>query len=586
MTQHFAGVWIWELSKLPTDYLEKLQAIHCQRVYLKIFDGQSRSMFWGDQCSPSVVKKFHDAGIEVYGWGYHYGTANVEAQVEAVRQGINCQLDGYVVDVEEEVKDISTHENVKRLLQALRPYVKPGTLGYTSFGNPDYHPEIPWQLLDDLCDIAMPQMYFEKWTSKPESYETVVQEAFAAHEKLGLKKPILPIWGSESDTLSPATSNSLQMFLKRYSGSSVWRLPNAGERGEAFSLDYSGEELPVPPESFSYEKVAKAVFKMKLKYSSGLLLGNIFLFDAEGKQIFDAVATTGRPGYQSPNHLWQRALGPIPDLPGLAINTEDTILETDESKDWCFPILPHVLQSPDSDMNRGNFRIYNDSGSPGTAGGIGILNAESFRRFRALLIGAKQEGIDSIPLEIEYEKPVQSLPTSAIFSFRRDTSHYLIIGCFSLLDEAGISMFEAEATSGVAGCQSAEDHWRTGAGLLPSEEMIVNGPITISTIAYYEPTIVGIEGYFFDILPLVFRRSDGRTRSHFGVHFDANAPGSAGCIVLTKRNEFDMFTDLMKKANRAGVKEIPLKIQYSDAGTRGFGDEWWQKLLESRRVFA
>ncbi len=47
-----------------------------------------------------------------------------------------------------------------------------------------------------------------------------------------------------------------------------------------------------------------------------------------------------------------------------------------------------------------------------------------------------------------------------------------------------------------------------------------------------------------------------------------------------------MFTELMKKANRAGIDEIPLQIQYSDAGTRGFADEWWQKLLESRRVFA
>ncbi len=516
MAQHFAGVWIWELSSLPTDYLEKLKAINCQRVYLKVFDGQSRSMFWSDQCSTNIISQFHQSGIEVYGWGYHYGTPDVEAQVAAVREAINCQLDGYILDVEEEVKNVNTHENIKQLLQALRPYVKPGTLGYTSFGNPQDHHEIPWKLLDDLCDIAMPQMYFEKWTSNPEKYETFVQDAFTAHEQLSLKKPILPIWGSESDTQNPSTADILQKFLKRYPGSSIWRLPNAGERGEAFKLQYSSEELPIPPESFVYEQAAKAVFKMQLKYSSGLLLGNMFLFDADGNQIFDAVATTGRPGYQSPNHLWARAMGPIPDLRGLAINTEDSILEMDESKDWCFPILPHILKSPDGDINRGNFRIYNDSGSPGTSGGIGILNAESFRRFRALLIALKQAGIDSIPLEIEYEKPKQSLPATAIFSFRRDTSPYLITGRFSLLDEAGTSMFEAEATSGLAGCQSAEDHWRTGAGLLPSEEMIINGPITVSTVPYYEPTLVGIEGYFFDILPLEFRRSDGRNRAILG----------------------------------------------------------------------
>ncbi|MCT7966366.1 hypothetical protein NG799_08480 [Laspinema sp. D1] len=585
MAQHFAGVWIWQLSSLPADYLEKLKAINCQRVYLKVFDGKSSSMFWSDQCSTNIISKFHQAGIEVYGWGYHYGTPDVQAQVTAVREAINCQLDGYILDVEEEVKNVNTHENVKKLLQALRPYVKPGTLGYTSFGNPQYHPEIPWKLLDDLCDIAMPQMYFEKWTSKPQEYETVVQEAFTAHEQFNLNKPILPIWGSESDTQNPTTADILQKFLKRYPGSSIWRLPNAGEAGEAFKLEYSGEELPIPPESFIYEQAAKAVFKMQLKYSSGLLLGNIFLFDADGNQIFDAVATTGRPGYQSPNHLWKRALGPIPDRSGLAISTEDVMLETDDSNGWSFPILPHVLASEDGHIKRGGFQLYNDAGTPGTAGGIGIINSESFTRFRALLLALKQQGIDSIPLEIEYKKPPQTLPASLVFSFRRDKINWLITGCLSVLDQSGTAIFEAEATSGAAGYQSADDHWQRSAGPLPSEEMIVNGPITVSTVAHYSE-LIGIEGYFFDILPLVFHRNDGYTRSHFGIHFDANVPGSAGCIVLTKRHEFDAFTDLMVKANQSGIDQIPLKVQYSDAGTRGFADEWWQKLLESRRVFA
>jgi hypothetical protein len=585
MTQHSCGAWIWYLSDLRADYLQQLKTINCRRVYLKVFDGKSSPLFWANQCTPANIAEFHEAGIEVYGWGYHYGTPDIQAQIEAVRQAMNCQLDGYVLDIEKEVEDVGTHENVKQLLQALRPYVKSGTLGYTSFGNPGYHPDVPWKLLDDLCDFAMPQMYFEKWTLKPEKYEDKVQEAFKAHDKFGLKKPILPIWGSESDTENPVTADILQKFLQHYPSSSIWRLPNAGERGEAWKLDYSGEDLPVPPQPFPPQKAAKAVFKMELKYSSGLLFGNIFLFDAEENQIFDAVATTGRPGYQSPNHLWRPAFGPIPDVSGLAIGTEDAIVETDDSKGWSFPILPQVLENPDGATKRGSFRIYNDAGSPGTAGGIGIINADSFNRFRALLIALKKEGIDKIPLEIQYAKPVETLPASAIFKFSRAKSSALLKGSLSILDDSGNRILEAVATSGLPGYQSADDHWRLGKGLIPSEEMIVNSPIRISTDGYPLET-VGVEGYFFPILPEVFRRDDGYTRSEFGVHFDANVPGSSGCIVLPKRNEFDIFIDLMQKANRAGRKEIPLKIVYSNAEVRGFTDEWWEKLLESRRVFA
>lgn len=588
MTQHSCGAWIWYLSKLRSDYLQQLKTINCRRVYLKVFDGKSLPLFWANQCTPANIAQFHEAGIEVYGWGYHYGTPDIQAQVEAVRQAMDCQLDGYVLDIEKEAEDVSTHENVKQLLQALRPYVKSGTLGYTSFGNPSYHPNIPWKLLDDLCDFAMPQMYFEKWTSTPEKYEDKVQEAFKAHDKFSLKKPILPIWGSESDTKNPVTADILQKFLQDYPSSSIWRLPNAGERGEAWNLDYSGEDLSVLPQPFPPQEAAKAVFKMELKYSSGLLLGNIFLFDAEGNQIFDAVATTGRPGYQSPNHLWQQASGPIPDVSGLAIGTEDAIVETDDSNGWSFPILPQVLENPDGGMKRGSFRIYHDAGSPGTAGGIGIINADSFNRFRALLIALKKEGIDKIPLEIQYAKPRESLPASAIFKFSRGNSPALLKGSLSILDDNGDTILEAIATSGAPGYQSPDDHWKVAKGSIPSEEMIANGPIRIFTDGY-PLAHPGIGGMFFPILPLYFKRSDGRTRSEFGVHLDANyanSPGSAGCIVLIKRNEFDIFIDLMQKAKRAGREEIPLKIDYSNGGVRGFADEWWEKLLESRRVFA
>lgn len=83
----------------------------------------------------------------------------------------------------------------------------------------------------------MPQIYFEKFTFGSTT-EDEVKQCIQAHADLGLTTNILPIWGSESDTKEPASRGELQSFLDRFPGSSLWRVPNANERGEAWNLNY------------------------------------------------------------------------------------------------------------------------------------------------------------------------------------------------------------------------------------------------------------------------------------------------------------------------------------------------------------
>ncbi|MGI2905492.1 peptidoglycan-binding protein [Tolypothrix sp. VBCCA 56010] len=245
---HPNGAWIWNLSKLRSDYLEQLTKCKVKRVYLKVFDGKSQPMFWKHQCSPETVEQFKSRGIQVYGWGYHYGTSDVTAQVSAVKQALDCGLDGYILDLEAEVENKSTHPHVERLLSQLRPLVKPGTLGYTSFGHPGFHPNVPWKILDQYCDIALPQIYFEKFEFEPTNEEEV-QACLDAHKQMELIKPILPIWGSEWDTKQPASAKELQFYLNRFPGSSIFLLPHVGEGGEAWNLDYSGQPVMLPGSS-------------------------------------------------------------------------------------------------------------------------------------------------------------------------------------------------------------------------------------------------------------------------------------------------------------------------------------------------
>jgi|GEM_PF-380054 len=561
MVQHPHGAWIWNLSKIRPDYLARLKQQNCQRVYLKVFDGRSRPMFWAHQCSKTLIDKFHQAGIEVYGWGFHYGTPNIEAQVSAVRKALDCGIDGYILDLEEHIKNRNTHDDVKKLIQSLRPYVQPGTLGYTSFGHPGFHPEIPWRLLDDLCDLAFPQIYFEKWGFG--SDEAEVKAALDAHKKLGLKKPILPIWGSEEDATRPAPVATIQKFLDRYPGSSVFRVPNIGQQGVAWNLNYGGEALPTPNPLSTTEKPTKALFRMQLEDTTGLVVGHLFLFDANNKQIFDAVASSGLPGYQSADDLWKRAQGPIPDLAGIELSTEGTTIESREINGLFFPVLPYMFENPTIAETRGGFGVYNDAGNPGTSGGIGIINPNTYDRFCALMENARKAGVSKMPLKVEYggrsRAPVK--PARALFKMQLANTSRMVTGHIFLFDANGKQIFDAVATSGLPGTQGADDVWKPRQGPIPN----VKG-FTINTAGINMPTKPGVNGLFFPIDPFTVRGPNGVVRGDFGVHFDANVPGSQGCIVIQNKRTFDRFRDVMAAARSAGIKQIPLEIEYP--GTR------------------
>ena len=151
-----------------------------------------------------------------------------------------CRLDGYVVDIEREAEASGAAPNVDALLTGLRPLVPSGRLGYTSFGAPQFHRAIPWQVLDEKTDFAMPQIYFEEFEFGA-SNAAEVAACMEANRNLPSVKDILPVWSSEDGARDPATAVELQGYLDRFPGSSIWRLPHLREKGEAWNLRYDGE---------------------------------------------------------------------------------------------------------------------------------------------------------------------------------------------------------------------------------------------------------------------------------------------------------------------------------------------------------
>jgi len=112
------------------------------------------------------------------------------------------------------------------------------------------------------------------------------------------------------------------------------------------------------------------------------------------------------------------------------------------------------------------------------------------------------------------------------------------------------------ATSGCTGWQQANDQWARARGPLPE-----GFDYKIPTTPYHLDTR-GVEGDFFHITPDPVSDSEGGTRSELGIHFDANVPGSAGCIVLRNRRGWLAFCDRLSKIAALSINKIPLTVRY------------------------
>lgn len=141
-----------------------------------------------------------------------------------------------------------------------------------------------------------------------------------------------------------------------------------------------------------------------------------------------------------------------------------------------------------------------------------------------------------------------------LFTMDLAISDELIYGNIKLSYPDSVAIDYA-ATSGCRQWQQPEDQSARARGPIPS------GEYQIPTTPYWLETR-GVEGWFFHVTPdpVVV---NGITRGEFGIHFDANTPGSAGCIVLKNFPGWQRFCDRMEAIAKSGIKSIPLSVSYT-----------------------
>jgi hypothetical protein len=120
------------------------------------------------------------------------------------------------------------------------------------------------------------------------------------------------------------------------------------------------------------------------------------------------------------------------------------------------------------------------------------------------------------------------------------------------------------ATSGLPGFQFSGSYSLTARGPIPRPDIAGLPYYTVTTSADYvtaeeQP---GIAGNFYAVTPDEVHLN-GVTRGLFGIHRDANVPGTNGCVGLLTASGWDAFQEHMLKLHDAGVKSLPLQVDYS-----------------------
>ena len=117
-------------------------------------------------------------------------------------------------------------------------------------------------------------------------------------------------------------------------------------------------------------------------------------------------------------------------------------------------------------------------------------------------------------------------------------------------------------SSHTKGQQRGDQHKR--GGLIPPVHHVSNlNKWEVDLEPIYLPRRKGIQGNFYRILPYSVVTLAGAARSDFGIHLDANVPGSLGCPVMNQVNWADFEETIARTRAEHKLKTIPFFPLYS-----------------------
>ncbi len=137
---------------------------------------------------PPLADALRQAGIQVWGWHYVYGFEPGPEARMAIQRIQQLDLDGFVIDAEEQYKLPHRDQAARRYMGDLRNRFPDLPMALSSYRFPSLHPQLPWQAFLEHVDMNMPQVYWEKAHNPADQLARTLRE----FRNLVPQRPVFP----------------------------------------------------------------------------------------------------------------------------------------------------------------------------------------------------------------------------------------------------------------------------------------------------------------------------------------------------------------------------------------------------------
>jgi hypothetical protein len=217
MTLEGKGMFIWKVPRCeggdPSAIAATAKSAGFSHVVLKIANGSGvYNGTWNDPIdyTTPVIEALRAQNIKVLGWHYVYGDDPIGEANVAIRRINQYNLDGYVIDAEEEYKQDGKKAAAKRYMNQLRSSLPDLDIALSSYRFPQWHMQIPWTEFLEKCTYNMPQVYWIKSTNPAEQLVRCIRE----FQNIAPFRPILPTGAAFTEKGWQPTAAEVFEFFK------------------------------------------------------------------------------------------------------------------------------------------------------------------------------------------------------------------------------------------------------------------------------------------------------------------------------------------------------------------------------------
>lgn len=193
------------------------------------------------------VAALQEAGIQAWLWGFPLARPDAVEVFSQIVGSVAAATGaaGIIIDPEGSWRTRGTETMAANLAMGLRQHSGGRPVGFTSYGAPQFHQELAWQVFGQVSDFGCPQVYDSKGDYGP-GYQA---DGVKAYQEMGFRGvvPVLGAWGASGDTRELMLETFKRTPLPNNSSVLWWDWHNANEKqGRWDAIREAPVAVPMP----------------------------------------------------------------------------------------------------------------------------------------------------------------------------------------------------------------------------------------------------------------------------------------------------------------------------------------------------